>query len=42
VPRFDEAHPVNVLTLDTACPVSGQPDYRAAVRVVRIAGGAGP
>jgi nitrate reductase NapA len=36
VPRFDEAHPINLLTLDTCCPLSGQPDYGAAVRIERI------
>jgi nitrate reductase NapA len=36
VPRFDEAHPINLLTLDTCCPLSGQPDYGAAIRIERI------
>jgi nitrate reductase NapA len=42
VPAFDEGHPVNRLTLDAACPLSGQPDYgKCAVRVERVARGAG-
>lgn len=37
-PVFDEAVPVNVLTPDTTCPLSGQPAYGAcAVRVERLA-----
>jgi nitrate reductase NapA len=42
VPSFDEARPVNRLTLDASCPLSGQPDgSKCAVRVERLAGGAG-
>jgi nitrate reductase NapA len=38
VPSFDEALPVNLLTLDASCPLSGQPDYAAcAVRIERLA-----
>jgi nitrate reductase NapA len=38
VPCFDEGRPVNRLTLDACCPLSGQPDGdRCAVRVERIA-----
>lgn len=37
VPAFDESHPVNELTLDAYCPISGQPDHgKVAVRVERI------
>jgi nitrate reductase (cytochrome) len=37
VPTFDETAPVNRLTLDACCPLSGQPDYgKCAVRVERI------
>lgn len=39
VPSFDEAVPVNLLTLAASCPVSGQPDYGACVRIERIANG---
>ncbi len=40
VPSFDEGEPVNRLTLDAACPLSGQPDGRkCAVRVERLSGG---
>ncbi len=36
VPFFDESLPVNDLTLDAYCPISGQPDYKkCAVRVQR-------
>jgi len=43
VPAFDEAHPVNRLTLDHACPLSGQPDgSKCAVRVERLSPPAGP
>jgi nitrate reductase NapA len=36
VPFFDEALPVNELTLDAFCPISKQPDYKkCAVRVER-------
>jgi nitrate reductase (cytochrome) len=43
VPSFDAALPVNMLTLDAACPLSGQPDYAAcAVRVERIASRSAP
>jgi len=38
-PVFDEAAPVNKLTLDAECPISGQPDGgKCAVRVERIGG----
>ena len=38
VPWFDEAVPVNRLTLDACCPLSGQPDgAKCAVRVERLA-----
>jgi len=38
VPLFDEAAPVNRLTLDAWCPLSGQPDAtKCAVRVERLA-----
>jgi nitrate reductase NapA len=41
VPFFDESLPVNELTLDAYCPISGQPDYKkCAVRVQRLQGGA--
>lgn len=37
VPTFDEGHPVNRLTLDAQCPLSGQPGAGAcAVRVERV------
>jgi nitrate reductase NapA len=37
VPLFDEAIPVNRLTLDASCPLSGQPDAtKCAVRVERL------
>lgn len=36
VPHFDEALPINLLTLDASCPLSGQPDSACAVRVERI------
>ena len=37
VPSFDEALPVNRLTLDAGCPLSGQPDAgKCAVRVERL------
>jgi nitrate reductase NapA len=37
VPSFDDARPVNRLTLDAACPLSGQPDGgKCAVRVERL------
>jgi nitrate reductase NapA len=37
VPLFDEARPVNRLTLDACCPLSGQPDAgKCAVRVERV------
>jgi len=42
VPSFDEAHPVNRLTLDACCPLSGQPDGgKCAVRIERLAGKGG-
>jgi nitrate reductase (cytochrome) len=38
VPSFDESLPVNLLTLDASCPISGQPDYgKCAVRIERAA-----
>lgn len=43
VPSFDETLPVNQLTLDACCPLSGQPDATGcAVRVERLAGKPGP
>ncbi|HSA55148.1 MAG TPA: molybdopterin-dependent oxidoreductase [Gemmatimonadaceae bacterium] len=43
VPSFDEARPVNRLTLDAGCPISGQPDYgKCAVRVERLTRGSPP
>jgi nitrate reductase (cytochrome) len=37
VPSFDETLPVNRLTLDASCPISGQPDgHKCAVRVERL------
>jgi nitrate reductase NapA len=37
VPSFDEARPVNRLTLDASCPLSGQPDgSKCAIRVERL------
>jgi nitrate reductase NapA len=37
VPTFDEARPVNLLTLDASCPLSGQPDgAKCAIRVERL------
>jgi nitrate reductase (cytochrome) len=37
VPTFDEARPINRLTLDASCPISGQPDgAKCAVRVERV------
>jgi nitrate reductase NapA len=37
MPSFDEALPVNRLTLDACCPLSGQPDgSKCAVRVERL------
>jgi nitrate reductase NapA len=37
VPSFDEGLPVNRLTLDACCPLSGQPDGgKCAVRVERL------
>jgi len=42
VPSFDEAVPVNRLTLDACCPLSGQPDGgKCAVRVDRLRAGGG-
>lgn len=42
-PYFDEARPVNVLTLDACCPVSRQPDAsKCAVRVERLSPPSGP
>ena len=38
-PAFDEGVPVNLLTLDACCPISGQPAYGAcAVRMERVRG----
>jgi nitrate reductase (cytochrome) len=43
VPTFDEASPVNRLTLDACCPLSGQPDAtKCAVRVERLRAMSGP
>jgi nitrate reductase NapA len=43
VPVFDEAAPVNRLTLDACCPLSGQPDAtKCAVRVERLVATSGP
>ena len=39
VPWFDEGVPINQLTLDAHCPLSGQPDGKCAVRVERIPAG---
>jgi nitrate reductase (cytochrome) len=37
VPVFDETTPINRLTNDACCPLSGQPDYgKCAVRVERV------
>lgn len=42
VPSFDEAAPVNQLTLDAGCPLSGQPDAgKCAARLERLKRGAG-
>jgi nitrate reductase NapA len=42
-PWFDEAHPVNRLTLDACCPISGQPDAsKCAVRVERVSARSAP
>ncbi|TFG48970.1 MAG: periplasmic nitrate reductase subunit alpha, partial [Gemmatimonadales bacterium] len=41
VPTFDQALPVNRLTLDASCPLSGQPDFKCAVRVERLPAGSG-
>jgi nitrate reductase NapA len=38
-PAFDEGAAVNLLTLDASCPLSGEPDYLCAVRVVRVRSG---
>jgi nitrate reductase NapA len=38
VPTFDQGEPVNRLTLDVFCPLSGQPDSgKCAVRIERLA-----
>jgi nitrate reductase NapA len=43
VPSFDAGEPVNRLTLDAACPLSGQPDGRkCAIRVERLGGRGAP
>jgi nitrate reductase (cytochrome) len=43
VPVFDEAVPVNRLTLDACCPLSGQPDgSKCAVRVERLSARSAP
>jgi nitrate reductase NapA len=43
VPAFDEDRPVNRLTLDAGCPISGQPDYgKCAVRVERAVARSSP
>jgi nitrate reductase NapA len=36
VPSFDEGLPINRLTLDACCPLSGQPDGKCAVRLERL------
>jgi nitrate reductase (cytochrome) len=42
-PSFDESRPVNQLTLDAYCPVSGQPDYgKCAVRLERLGSSTAP
>jgi nitrate reductase NapA len=42
-PCFDENHPVQRLTLDACCPISGQPDAsKCAVRVERLTGRSAP
>lgn len=38
VPSFDESVPVNRLTLDASCPLSGQPETICAVRLERPPG----
>jgi nitrate reductase NapA len=38
VPSFDESVPVNRLTLDASCPLSGQPETVCAVRLERQPG----
>lgn len=43
VPSFDEERPINRLTLDAGCPMSGQPDFGAcAIRVERVTPGSRP
>mgnify|MGYP001160518463 FL=1 len=42
VPAFDEAEPVNRLTLDAGCPLSGQPDPKCAVMLERRPAEPGP
>jgi nitrate reductase NapA len=41
VPSFDESRPVNRLTLDASCPLSGQPDTKCAVRLERLSARSG-
>lgn len=41
VPSFDESRPVNRLTLDACCPLSGQPDTKCAVRLERLSSRSG-
>jgi len=40
-PSFDQDLPVNRLTLDASCPISGQPDFKCAVRLERLSAGSG-
>jgi nitrate reductase (cytochrome) len=35
-PSFDQDRPVNRLTLDACCPLSGEPDFKCAVRLERL------
>jgi len=42
VPSFDDELPVNLLTLDASCPLSGQPAGTCAVRVERLPGSGAP
>jgi nitrate reductase NapA len=43
VPAFDAAVPINRLTIDACCPLSGQPDGGpSAVRVERVGSRGGP
>jgi nitrate reductase NapA len=43
VPTFDEGLPINRLTLDAACPLSGQPDgAKCAIRITALPEAGGP